>query len=93
MRYEAIERRTRESILRSLDSGDPDEIHHALDSAAYWDDDWRWAQEQLLRFADSENETILAAVVLGFTFLVVFHGEVDEKRVRPVLERLKKNPR
>jgi hypothetical protein len=93
MKYEAIERRTRESILQSLDSGDPDEIHRALDSAAYWDPDWRWAQEQLLRFANAEDEKILSAVALGFTFLAVFHGEVDEELVIPVLERLKANPR
>ena len=89
MNYQAIPRRSRESILKSIDSDDPREIHEALDSAAYWDEDWRWAQTLLLRFAQHESETVLSAVVLGFTFLAVFHGEGDEPGVAAALTGIK----
>ncbi len=92
LKYQPIARRSRKAILEALDSGDPEQIHNALDSAAYWDKDWRWAQAQLLRFADDDREVVLSAVVLGFTFLAVFHGELDETVVMPALKRLKQRP-
>jgi hypothetical protein len=88
--YAPLPRRTRESIQNSLLTGNPDEIHDALLSAAYWEDDWRWAQQQLLSFADCENDKILWAVALGLGYIAAFHGEIDEEMVRPVLARLKK---
>jgi len=87
--YKPVKHRTRESILKSLESGDPNDIHEALESAAYWDEDWRWAQMQLLRFSRHDSEIVLWAVALGFTFLAVFHGDIDESLVLPVLARMK----
>ena len=89
LRYQPVKRRTRESILKSLESGDPNEIHEALESAAYWDEDWHWAQTQLLRFSRHDNETVLWAVALGFSFLAVFHGDIHESLVLPVLAQMK----
>lgn len=87
--YQAIPRRSRESILKSIESNDPKEIHEALDSAAYWDEDWQWVQTLLLRFAQHESETVLSAVVLGFCFLAVFHGEGSEPVVAAALTGIK----
>ena len=87
--YQPVKRRSRESILKPLENDDPNEIHEALESAAYWDEDWRWAQTQLLRFSRHDSETVLWAVALGFTFLAVFHGDVDETLVLPVLAKMK----
>jgi len=56
MSYQAIPRRSRQVILRLIESNDPNAIHEALDSAAYWDEDWRWAQTLVLRFAQHESE-------------------------------------
>jgi hypothetical protein len=89
LKYQPVRRRTRESILESLESDDPNEIHEALESAAYWDEDWRWAQTQLLRFSQHDSETVLWAVALGFSFLAVFHGDIDESVVLPVLAKMK----
>ena len=92
LNYAPIPRRSRESILASLAGGNPSEIIDALYSAAYWDDDWRWAQEQLLRFAEHDNYKVLWAVVQGLGYIAVFHGEIDQERVEPVLARLKALP-
>jgi hypothetical protein len=78
--------------LRSLASGKSSEISDALISAAYWDEDWRWAQEQLLTFSTSEDENVLWSVALGIGFVAVFHGEIDDALVTPVLARIKRWP-
>ncbi len=49
------------------------------------DPDWRWAQEQLVRFASHGNPQVLWTVASGFGLLAAFHGEVDEEVVGPIL--------
>jgi hypothetical protein len=90
LNYAPVQRLTREEILTSLSSGGSQEIRDALISAAYWDDDWRWAQRQLMQFADHDDDLVLWAVVAGLGFIAAFHGEIDEEIVLPVLNRLKK---
>ena len=92
LNYVPVRRRTREEILRSLSSGKAEEIRDALISAAYWDEDWRWAQQQLINFAEYEDEVVLWAVVAGLGFIATFHGEIDEETALPVLNRLKDRP-
>ena len=90
--YAPIPKRARDSIKNSLLTGKPDEIHDALLSAAYWEDDWRWAQEQLVSFAQHENDRVLWAVALGLGYIAAFQGEIDEEVVLPALARLKTRP-
>jgi len=92
LNYVPVRRRTREEILSALSSGEAQKIHDALISAAYWDQDWRWAQQQLVNFADHEDELVLWAVVAGLGFIAVFHGEIDEETALPILNRLKNRP-
>jgi hypothetical protein len=89
LNYAPVRRRNREQIAAALSTDDPDTIHDALISAAYWDEDWRWAQQQLIKFAECTNEKVLWAVALGLGFVAVFHGELDEDIVRPILTRIK----
>jgi hypothetical protein len=92
MQYVPIRRRSREQILANLSSGSPEEIAAALLSAAYWDSDWRWAQQQLFRFAGRDDDQILWAVATGLGFIAAFHGELDEREAQLVLNRLKARP-
>jgi len=89
LNYAPVQRRTREEIATSLLSGGTQEIRDALISAAYWDDDWRWAQRQLMKFAEHDDDLVLWAVVAGLGFIAAFHGEIDEATALPVLDRLK----
>jgi len=89
LNYAPVKRRTRDEILSSLSSGKAQEIRDALISAAYWDDDWRWAQQQLVKFAEHEDDLVLWAVIAGVGFIAAFHGEIDKKTVLPILNRLK----
>lgn len=90
--YVPVRRRTRQEILASLSAAEPQEIRDALISAAYWDEDWRWAEQQLVKFAEHNDELVLWAVIAGFGFIAAFHGEIDLDVVLPILERLKDRP-
>ena len=89
LHYAPVRRRSRNEILSSLSSDRVQEIRDALVSAAYWDDDWRWAQHELVNFAEHDDDLVLWAVIAGFGFIAAFHGEIDEEIVLPILNRLK----
>jgi hypothetical protein len=88
-RYTPVRRRTREEILTLLSGRNPNEMRDALISAAYWERDWKWAQEQLLKFADYDNHLVQWAVGTGLGFIAALNGEIDDALVRPALNRLK----
>ncbi len=92
LNYAPVRRRTREEIVSSLSSGSAQEIRDALISAAYWEEDWRWAQQQLINFSEHNDDLVLWAVVAGLGFIATFHGEISEETVLPILDRLKAQP-
>lgn len=75
----------REVALDAFASLDPEKICRALVSVAFYDDDWRWVQDQCLHYLESENEYVacLAATCLGHVARI--HGKIDRDRVIPVL--------
>jgi hypothetical protein len=84
-----IRRRSREEIIASLSSGSPHEIQDALISACYWDKDWKWALQQLRKFAQHGDDQVLRAVATGLGFIAAFNGEIDEPEAQSILIRLK----
>ena len=36
--------------MKALDSGEPEQVRNALYSAAKYEPDWAWSQEQCLKF-------------------------------------------
>jgi hypothetical protein len=86
-----IRRRSREEILALLSWGSPDEIRDGLISACYWDKDWKWALQQLRKFAGHRDYLVLWAVATGVGFIAAFNGEIDEFEARSILTRLKAN--
>jgi len=90
--YVPVHRRTREEILVGLSSGNPSEIRDALISAAYWEENWNWAQQQLVKFAEYDNDLVLWAVATGLAFIAAFNGEINEQEARSILSRLKTRP-
>ena len=87
----AIRRRGREEILAALSSGSPNEIRDALISACYWDKDWKWALQQVRKFAEHCDDLVLWAVATGVGFIAAFNGEIDEHEAQSILTRLKAN--
>jgi hypothetical protein len=62
-----------------------------LISACYWDEDWKWAFQQLRKFAEHEDDLVLWAVAAGVGFIAAFNGEIDEYEAQSILTRLKAN--
>jgi hypothetical protein len=50
LKYKNVKRMTRDEILEAFNSQAPERIQDALWSAAYFDQDWRWVQDQCLRY-------------------------------------------
>lgn len=86
-----IRPRSRKEIIASLSSGSRSEIRDALISACYWDKDWRWALQQLRKFAEHGDDLVLWAVATGVGFIAAFNGEIDEHEAQSILARLKAN--
>jgi hypothetical protein len=86
-----IRPRSRKEIIASLSSGSRSEIRDALISACYWDKDWRWALQQLRKFAEHGDNLVLWAVATGVGFIAAFNGEIDEDEAQSILTRLKGN--
>jgi HEAT repeat protein len=86
-----IRLRSREEIIASLSSGSPNEIRDALISACYWDKDWKWALQELRKFAEHGDDLVLWAVATGVGFIAAFNGEIDEHEAQSILARLKAN--
>jgi len=86
LKYEEVKRMTRDEVLEALSSQTPERIRTALWSAAYFDKDWRWVQDQCLCFLTFPDLWVRrnAATCLGI--LAVFHKKLDIERVIPKLE-------
>ena len=86
-----IRRLSRKEIIASLSSGSRNEIRDALISACYWDKDWKWALQQLRKFAEHGDDLVLWAVATGVGFIAAFNGEIDEHEAQSILTLLKAN--
>lgn len=75
--YEPVLPRSREELEAAFTSHDPSQIHDALISAAYWGQDWRWAQDKCLSFADHASEMVRAGVAYALGLIAVFHAKLD----------------
>ena len=77
MEHRPVERRTRDEIIRLIESGQGSDIASALYSAAYHDPDWRWAQSQCLLFLDHPDIRVRWAAATCLGDIAVFHHELD----------------
>ena len=78
----------RAEIAFSLNSHSKEKIAAALKSAAYWDEDWKWAQDVLVSYAKDESDDVRWAVATGLGFLAAFHGQLDLSLVEPILKEM-----
>lgn len=85
--FEPVRKLNREQIGNAL-CGQPRELASALLSAAYWDSDWKWAQDLLLEYADRSDPDIQWAVATGLGFLAAFHGQLELEKVERALKNI-----
>jgi len=92
LHYEPVIPRSREELQAALESGEPTSIHDALISAAYWEQDWKWAQDQCLHFVDHSSEMVRSGAAYALGLIAVFHAKLETAIVVPALRRLCENP-
>jgi hypothetical protein len=91
-KYERVEPREREELLKLLDSGNPSFISTALYSATYHDGDWRWVQSQCLRLLSHSSTKVRWAAATCLGDLSVFHHQLDLELVLPALHEALNDP-
>ena len=88
MQYQAVRQITRKEYEQMLQTNDPVAIASALLSISYWEDDWRWAQDQLLSFVDHADPHVRYTAALGFGHIARFNGQLDLDKVEPILKHM-----
>ena len=91
-KYVPVEHMSRAEIVRDLAGDDPKRISDALYSATYHDPEWRWVQDECLKFLKHSDVRVrwTAATCLGD--LAMFHKVLDLPRVVPeILEAAKED--
>jgi hypothetical protein len=92
MRYQNVPPISRNEARAAFRSGSEAAIRAALLSITYHDEDWRWIQEQLLRFARHRNSSIRSLAGLCFGHVARIHRALDLDAVLPVLSELARDP-
>jgi hypothetical protein len=88
MRWQEVIPITRDDAQVALDSDSPSIVCDALVRITYHDPDWRWVQEQLLKFSKHSNADIRGLAATCFGHLARIHRVLDLKLVLPVLSEL-----
>jgi len=73
----------------AFSSGLPERICDALVRVAFNDPDWRWVQEQCLRFIGSPLPDVRRLAVTCLGHLARIHGQLDLERVMPLLKQMR----
>jgi hypothetical protein len=92
VRYQEVVKRDREELEILLRSSDKQNIQNALLSAAYYDPDWRWVQNQCLALTHHNDQSVrcIAATCLGH--IARIHRQLDLDFVLQRLTEMKVDP-
>jgi uncharacterized membrane-anchored protein len=73
---------THAELVAELESGDSSRVADGLASAVRYDEDWRWVQEECLKFLHGSRVPVrwAAATCLG-DLAFFFHRPIDHQRV------------
>lgn len=92
LKYEPVHPLGKEALIAQLESEDPKIVAEALYSAAYYEEDWRWVQDQCLRCVSSPQVPIRWAAATCLGNLAAFRRPLDVQRVIPALEAATQDP-
>ncbi|MBA2367845.1 MAG: hypothetical protein H0V82_02335 [Candidatus Protochlamydia sp.] len=85
MIYEEPKEVNRNEVLKKFSSGESNEICNALVSMAFYDEDWKWSQDQCLNFLEHSDSNVrgVAATCLGH--IARIHQFIERERVENAL--------
>jgi HEAT repeat protein len=85
--YESFEPQSRDDLQKAFLGDDSARIRDALYSAAQYEPDWRWTQEQCLKFLHHSDYLVRWAAALSLGYIALYHKHLDLVRVLPELHR------
>jgi hypothetical protein len=91
LKHEEFYPQSRQDLVKALDSGDPEQVRNALYSAAKYESDWAWSQEQCLKFLVDKELEVRWAAALSLGFIAVYQRRLDLAKVLPELHDAKKD--
>jgi hypothetical protein len=83
--YEDFEYLSRAELQMAFDSGNSEKIRNALFSAAKYEPDWRWSQDQCFRFLDHPDHLVRWAAALALGFIALYQRNLDLPEALPRL--------
>jgi HEAT repeat protein len=92
MKYESVDRQSRAELVAGLASNDSEKIGSALYSAAWYEEDWRWTQENCITFLKHPDPNVRWAAALSLGYIAQFHKHLDLDRVLPALHAAHSDP-
>jgi hypothetical protein len=92
MKYEAVDRQSREELIQGLMSNDSEQIRSALYSASWYEVDWRWTQGQCLIFLRHHDPLVRWAAALSLGYIAQFQKQLDLDQVLPALHEVHSDP-
>ena len=90
--YDEIGPISKTDAINVFASGDSRRVVMALLSAAYYIKDWRWVQDNCLRFLNDPDLDVRNVAVTCLSHIARIHGTLEKEKVIPVLNGLVKDP-
>ncbi len=92
MRYHDVVPISKEEAQSAFQGEDSERICDALVRIAYHDPDWKWVQEQCIRFSRHADPDVRGLALTCFGHLARIHQKLDLLVVMPILEEALNDP-
>jgi hypothetical protein len=92
MKYEKIKELSRVEIEAAILRNDLGELSIAVLSAALYGEDRSWAEDVCFRLASHEHENVRGNAILGFGHIARIARQLDEAKVKPLIESALEDP-
>jgi hypothetical protein len=82
---------SREEIIRIFSTGTNDEVCDALVSMAFYDEDWKWSQDQCLGFLNHPDANVRGVSTTCLGHIARIHHQLDQEQVISALKKCLKD--
>src|SRR5258705_5414469 len=86
MKYEAVIPKTKDQVESAITGDDPEELCHAVLSAALHSKDPLWAESICLQLAQHPHENIRGNAILGLGHIARIHRHLNSNKIKPLIE-------
>ena len=87
LKFKNPEQLNRHQLKEIFLAGSTDEICSALVAMAFYDEDWKWSQDQCLRFLEHPEWEIRAVAATCLGHIARIHSRLDKELVEQLLKK------